>query len=125
MGRVIMTMYSSWLRTAHQSECLNNIRQRYFTYFLLPLMLGLSLFGQSTCLAAESSSFATIQEKGYAGVDKYKFNSNFSLRGWRLSPNFYLGQTKAFGSTRYGFLIDKGDYAYGVMNQQFSILKSF
>ena len=125
MGRVMMMISSSWLQKTRQSESLINISRRYVAYLLLPVILGISIFGQSKCLAAESDSAAIIHGKGYAGVYKYKFNSNFSLRGWRLSPNVYLGQTKAFGNTRYGLLIDKGDYAYGLMNQEISILKSF
>ena len=125
MGEVIMKIYSSWLGKALKSEYLNNIRRKYVAYLLLPVMLFLSIFGQSSCLAAESSSDTILLQKGYAGVYKYRFNGNFSIRGWKLSPNVYLGQTKAFGNRRYGLLIDKGDYAYGLINQQVSILKSF
>lgn len=120
-----MMISPSWLQKARINGSLTNISRRYVAYVLLPVLLGISIFGQSKCIASESNSVPIIHGKGYAGVYKYKFNSNFSVRGWRLSPNVYLGQTKTFGHTRYGLLIDKGDYAYGLMNQQISILKSF
>lgn len=120
-----MMISPSWLQKARTNGSLTNISRRYVAYLLLPVVLGISIFGQSKCLAAESNSVPVIHGNGYAGVYKYKFNSSFSLRGWRLSQNVYFGQTKAFGTTRYGLLIDKGDYAYGLMNQQISILKNF
>jgi hypothetical protein len=126
MGRAVMTNYFSWLGKAQHRQRENSIARIYVAYLLLPVVLVLSIFCQTTCQAAESrSNSISLQQKGFAGVNKYKINSNFNLRGWKLSPDMYLGQTKAFGSTRYGLLIDKGDYAYGLTNQQFSIFKSF
>lgn len=100
-------------------------------YLVMPLLLALSFLIQNQCQAAESfdadsrkNDFTSL-ESGYAGIYKHKINSNFSVRGWRLTPNIYFGQTKAPGNTGYGLLVDKGDYAYGLIDQQISILKSF
>jgi len=119
-----MMTQSSWLLKAHQSVSLFSNSRKYIAYVVLPLLLVLSFFIHNQCQAAESSA-AKSQEHSYAGIYKHKINSNFSVRGWRLTPNIYFGQTKTFGDTGYGLLVDKGEYAYGLIDQKISILKSF
>jgi len=119
-----MMTQSSWLLKAHQSDSIFSNSRKYIAYFLLPILLALSFVIHNQCQAAESDD-AKLQKKGYAGIYKHRIDTNFSVRGWRLSPHVYFGQTKTLGSTGYGLLVDQGDYAYGLIDQKISILKSF
>ena len=119
-----MMIKSARLLQAHQSVSLYSNSRKYTAYLFLPILLALSLLIHTQCQAADSLD-TKIKEKSYAGIYKHKLNGTFSVRGWRLSSHVYFGQTKTFGNTGYGLLIDKGDYAYGLINQKISFLKSF
>jgi len=113
-----------WHQKARYYMPQSGIRRTFLMYLILPLLMALSFLIAKQCQAAESLNFK-LHEKSYAGIDKHKINSNFSVRGWKLTPNVYFGQTRTFGNTGYGLLIDTGDYAYGLIDHKISILKSF
>jgi len=119
----MMLQPSRFLKT-HQSDSVYSNGRKLAVYIVLPLLLALSFFIHNQCQAGESLD-TKIKGNGYAGINKHKLNGSFSVRGWRLSPNIYFGQTKTFGTTGYGLLVDKGEYAYGLIGQKISILKSF
>lgn len=119
-----MMIQLTWLLKAHHSSSMFSNGCRVVRYFMAPIAIALSFFIHTQCQAEEPLD-NKLQEKGYAGVFKYKINDNFTVRGWRLTPNVYFGQTKAFGNTGYGLLVDEGQYAYGLIDQKISILKSF
>jgi hypothetical protein len=119
-----MMTKNSKLPQAHQSVSLYSNPRKLTVYLVLPLLLALSFLIHSQSQAAESQD-TKPKGKGYAGIYKHQLNGSFSVRGWRLSSHVYFGQTKTFGNTGYGLLVDKGDYAYGLINESVSFLKSF
>ena len=58
-------------------------------------------------------------------LKRVKIDANFQVRGWKLSEDFYIGQTKIAGKWGVGLLVDKGNYAYGFNNEQVSFVKRF
>ena len=97
----------------------------YITYLIIPLLVFLSLFISNQCRADHRYDDLKSRLENYTGINKHKLDDGFTIRGWRLTPHIYLGQTRTFGNNSYGLLVDKGDYAYGLIDQQISILKSF
>ena len=64
-------------------------------------------------------------EIGSTTVIRYKVDNDFRVRGWKLSPEVYVGNTKINGKWGVGLLVDKGEFAYGLNNSQASILWRF
>ncbi len=64
-------------------------------------------------------------EVGSTKLIRYKVDNNFKVRGWKLSPEIYFGNTKVNGHWGLGLLVDKGNYAYGLNNTQASFLWRF
>ena len=120
-----MMIQSSWYQKAPQiSSMLAGKGRKFVLNLILPLLIAISILIYSNGYAAESS-IHELQDHTYAGVYKHKISGDFTVRGWKLSPNIYFGQTKTFGVTSYGLMIDKGEYAFGVIDQKISIMKSF
>jgi hypothetical protein len=64
-------------------------------------------------------------EIGDTTVIRYKIDNNMKVRGWKLSPEIYVGNTKVNGEWGVGLLVDKGNYVYGLNNRQASFLWRF
>lgn len=64
-------------------------------------------------------------ELGSTKVVHYKIDNNFRVRGWKLSSEIYLGNTKVNGEWGLGLLVDKGAYVYGLNNSQASFMWRF
>ncbi|MGE0371333.1 MAG: hypothetical protein AB7Q01_05520 [Gammaproteobacteria bacterium] len=64
-------------------------------------------------------------ELGSTKLIRYKIDNDFKVRGWKLSPEIYFGNTKVNGRWGLGLLVDKGNYAYGLNNTQASFLWRF
>ncbi len=99
--------------------------RNYITYLIIPLLIVMSFFISNRCRADEKYDDLKSRLENYTGIYKHKLDDGFTIRGWQLTPHIYLGQTRTFGNNSYGLLVDKGDYAYGLIDQQISILKSF
>lgn len=119
-----MMIHSSRYKKTSQNSLLLGKRNKLTSNFPVPLLMAVLLMMYGNSHAAEPTNLSR-QDQSYAGVYKHKVGSNFTVRGWKLSPNLYLGQTKTFGVTSYGLIMDKGEYAFGVVDQKISIMKSF
>lgn len=75
--------------------------------------------------AASSNDDEDSIELGSTKVIRYKIDNNFRVRGWKLSPEVYFGNTKVNGKWGLGLLVDKGGYAYGLNNSQASFMWRF
>lgn len=78
----------------------------------------------SYCYAAPPGEEETIDVFS-TQIVRYKIDSEFKVRGWKMSPNLYLGQAKIGGEWGLGFLIDEGRYAYGLNNERVSFIMRF
>lgn len=64
-------------------------------------------------------------ELGSTTVIRYKIDNDFKVRGWKVSPQVYIGNTKVNGEWGVGLLVDKGEFAYGLNNSQASFMWRF
>lgn len=84
----------------------------------------LSVFISSHCFAGPPGQEETI-ELFSTKLIRYKVHNHFKVRGWKLGPEVYLGQAKVGGEWGLGFLVDRGQYAYGFNNERVSFIMRF
>ena len=86
------------------------------------------LIGNACCAAALNSVLALADQdlaQNSNSFQKIRFGGEFEVRGWKVAEDFYVGQAKIAGKWGIGLLVDKGDYAYGLNNEQVSFMKRF
>lgn len=66
-----------------------------------------------------TGSLSGIQAtKNYAlGLKRLKIDKSMRVRGWEMTDNFYLGQTRIGNQWGVGMLKTQGNFAYGLNNK--------
>lgn len=95
---------------------------------LFPFLIFSSILLFSACLTPCQQAFAEpvkssdlIPNHKLLGLKEFRFNKELSLKGWKLSPSMYLGNTEVGGEWGPGLVLDKGTYAYAINHQSISI----
>lgn len=84
-----------------------------------------SLFIGNLCHAGTIGNKDADYLDDISGLKRLKIDADFQVRGWMVSDDFYIGQTKIAGKWGVGLLVDRGNYAYGFNNEQVSFVKRF
>jgi hypothetical protein len=101
-----------------------------FRTFVSPLLIFLcsaTLFlicpcGHAALLEKERGKNQALESYG---IVQYKFDDDFKIRGWRLTPHLYFGQAKIASQWGIGFMVERPRYAYGINNERLSIVVRF
>ena len=59
------------------------------------------------------------------GIVQYRFDDDFKIRGWRLTPQVYFGQAKIAKEWGIGLMVERPGYAYGINNERLSVIMHF
>jgi hypothetical protein len=103
------------------------IKAKSLPFFYLPGFLYVCCLSL-TSLTIQAAPVAGADESvqfGSTKIIQYKIDSNFKVRGWKLSSQVYIGNTKINGEWGFGLLVDKDTYAYGLNNTQASFMWRF
>jgi hypothetical protein len=91
------------------------IKTKSLPFFYLPGFLYVCCFSL-TPIAIQAAPVTDTNESiqfGFTKIIQYKIDSNFKVRGWKLSSQVYIGNTK------------KDKYVYGLNNTQASFMWRF
>jgi hypothetical protein len=81
-----------------------------------------------SCLLSPASPAVTSEDQedsidlGSISIIRYKVNSDFKVRGWKLAPAVYFGNAKVNGKWGVGLIVDRRSYVFGLTNSQATIL---